>query len=406
MKDKINAFILLFLAAVMSVTATGCSAENNTDTAQLAAYIEDPPEGTDSRFYITYDEWHNEYLFNMARGGYNEETDADLAENLKRSILEYQAQEHVLIYLAEQEGITVESFTEDDHAYIEDKVQNALKSWCNDYEAEAKEALGDGCTEEQLYEKELELFTAFLAEFGLTPDIFEVWSTNEVIQEKFFEKVSEGISQQAVTDFVQETIDAAKDAYENSISLFEQSYTAFYVPEGTRIVQQIYVKIDEAAATEIQSCRSGGDDEKADELLAEALEPVRSVMEEAYEKLQNGEEWLEVQKEYNQDSNGNNVDYVVYPASSYISADIIDAAMGIAEKGGISDIVSRDTGLFILYYKDDRVFSDEEMQSLMEQAREYLKRQESYQKMYDFMEQYPYVYNYELMGISEETVSS
>ena len=403
MKIKTNAFILLFLAVVLTVT--GCHAENNTVTAQLAAYIENPPEGTDSRFYITYDEWHNEYLFNMSRGVYDEEKDAEAVENLKKNILEYQAQERVIIYLAEQEGISAESLTEEELDTINEKVQTVLKEWCKGYETEAKEALGDDYTEEQLYDKELELFTAFMAESGLTPDIFYKWETNEVIQEKFFEKTSEGISDQTVADFVQETVDAAKNAYENNIALFDQSYTAFYVPEGTRIVQQIYVKIDDAAAIEIQTCRSNGDEEKADELLAEALEAVRPVIDEAYEKLQNGEEWLTVQEEYNQDSNGNNLDYVVYPASSYISKNIIDGAMGISEKGGFSDIITSGTGLFILYYKDNRVFSDEEMQNLMKQAREYLKKQESYEKMYDFIKQYPYVYNYALMGISEPVES-
>lgn len=400
MKVKINAFILMFLAVTLSVTAAGCYAENDTDTAKLIAYIENPPEGTDSRFYITYDEWHSEYLFNMSRGGYDEEEmGAEVVENLKKSILEYQAQERVILYLAEQEGITAESLTEEELAYVEEKAQTALEDWYKGYEEEAKEALGDNCTEEQLYEKELELFAAFMEELGLTPDIFYVWSTNEVIQEKYLEKTSESISDQTVADFVQVTIDDAKNVYENNIALFEQTYTAFYVPEGTRIVQQIYVKIDGETAAEIRTCRSNGDDEKADELLAAALEPVRPVIDEAYEKLQSGQDWLAVQKEYNQDDNGNNVDYVVYPVSSYISRNITDAAMEITEKGGISDIVTGDTGFFILYYKDDRVFSDEEMQSLLEQARDYLKRQESYKKMYDFMEQYPYIYDYEQIGI-------
>ena len=108
-----------------------------------------------------------------------------------------------------------------------------------------------------------------------------------------------------------------------------------------------------------------------------------------------------MQEEYNEDANGNDVDYIVYPVSTYVTQDIIDAAMGIAEKGGFSDIITSDSGFFILYYKDDRVFSDEEMQSLMDQARDYLKDQESYRRVADFKEQYPYVYDYELMGITE-----
>lgn len=388
-----------FLAAAMLLTAAGCS-ETEKEITDPVAHIENPPEGAGDSLNISYSEWHNEYLFNMARGGYDEELNADIARSLKQSIIDYLAQEHVVLYLAGLEGITAETLTEEELAEIEEKVQSSWDGWCESYETEAKEALGDSCTKEELYEKEFELFSAFMAESGLTPEIFYVWETNELIQQKFIEKSSESISDQDVADFVQETIDDAKDAYENNLALFEQSYTAFYVPEGTRIVQQIYVRIDEDAANEIKAYRSDGDDEKADRLLAEAMEPVRPLIEEAYSKLQDGEEWQTVQKEYNQDDNGSDVDYIVYPTSSYISEYITEAAMQIAEVGGVSQIIESDTGFFILYFKEKRVFTDEEMQNLLDQAREYLEEQESVQKVTDFQDKYPYVFDYELMGIN------
>lgn len=393
--------ISLFLAAAMLLTAAGCS-ETEKEITDPAAYIENPPEDAGDSLNISYSEWHNEYLFNMARGGYDEELNADVARSLKQSIIDYLAQEHVVLYLAGLEGITAETLTEEERDYIETQVQDSWDGWCESYEAEAKETLGDGYTQEELYEKEFELFAAFMAESGLTPEIFYVWETNELIQQKFIEKSSENISDQDVAKFVQETIDAAKDAYENNLAVFEQSYTAFYVPDGTRIVQQLYVKIDEDAANEIKAYRNDGDDEKADQLLEEAMEPVRPLVEEAYSKLQSGEEWLTVQKEYNRDDNGNDVDYIVYPTSSYVSEYITEAAMEIAEIGGVSRIIESDTGFFILYYKADRTFTDEEMQSLLDQARDYLKEQESVQRVTDFQAKYPYVFDYELMGIAEQ----
>lgn len=391
--------VSLFLAAAMLVTAAGCSNDENQEITAPVAYIENPPEGAGDRFNISYSEWHNEFLFNMARGGYDAETNTDIAAQYKQSILDYLTQERIVLYLAEQAGISAAALTSEELDEIEQSVQKSWDGWCESYEAEAKEALGDAFTEEELYEKEFELFAAFMAESGLTPEVFYTWETNAKIQEKFIEKTSESISDQTVKDFVQETIDEAKKMYETDLAVFEQSYTAFYVPDGTRLVQQLYVKIDEDAANEIKAYRNDGDDEKADELLAAALEPVQSVIDEAYEKLQNGGDWLEVQEEYNEDSNGNDVDYVVYPASTYISQDILNAAMSIEEIGGFSEIVTVDTGFFILYYKADRVFSDEEMQSLLDQARDYLKDQESYKQVSDFKEQYPYVFDNELMGL-------
>lgn len=391
----------LFLAAGLLITSAGCSAEENKESTKLVAYIENPPEGTDSRFYVTYDEWRKEYLFALSMNGYSEQDSSELVESQKQRSLEILTQERIVLYLAEQEGITAETLTEEDTAEIEQDVQAEWKYLCSTFEGEAREALGDSFTEEELYDKEFELFTAFMEKSGLTPEIYYVWKTNELIQEKFIERSYENIDEQEVRDFVQETVDTAKDKYENDLATFESAYTAFYIPEGTRLVQQIYVKIDADAANEIKAYRNDGDDEKADELLEAAAVSVRPIVEEAYEKLQNGEDWSEVQKEYNQDGNGNDVDYVVYPVSSYISKEITEAAMKIAEKGGVSEIIPNDTGFFILYYKDDRVLTDEEMDSLMEQAWEYLTEQDSISKLNEFKAKYPYVYDYELMGISQ-----
>ena len=393
--------ISLFLAAALSVTATGCSGGNDVEITSPVAYIENPPENAGDRFNISYTEWHNEYLFSLSMDGHSELESSDLTESYKRRMLDILTQERIVLYLAEEMGITAETLNEEDMAEIERDVQAEWDFFCASYEGDAKEALGSDFTEEQLHEKEFELFTEFMKGVGMTPEVYYVWKTNELIQEKFIEKTSESIDDKTIADFVQETIDTAKNMYENDLATFESAYTAFYVPEGTRIVQQLFVKIDEDASNEIRAYRNDGDDEKADELLEAAAEPVRERIEEAYEKLSSGEEWSVVQEEYNNDDNGNDVDYIVYPTSTYVSQDIIDAAMEIGEKGGFSDIITSDSGFFILYYKDDRVFSDEEMQSLLDQARDYLKDQESYQRVADFKEQYPYVYDYELMEISE-----
>lgn len=407
MKVKIKLLISVVSAFALLMTSTGCT-EGDTPSVEWkypkdekAAYIEAPPEGTGNRFDITYEEWYSEYLFNMSKGGHTEETNPDVAESYRRTIIDYLAQEKIILYLAEQMGIGPETLTEEEQNTIDKSVQKAWDEWCDSYKTEAVEALGNVYTQEELYDKEYELFSNFLAESGLTPEIFITWETNDFIREKFIEKVSESISDEEVADFVQETIDTAKDMYENDLATFEKSYTAFYVPEGTRTVQQIYVKIDDDAISEIRAYRSDGDDEKADQLLEEALEKVRDRIDEAYEKLQSGEDWAEVQKKYSDDANGINVDYTVYPTSTVVAQEVTDAAMGIEEKGGFSEIITNDSGFFILYYKEDRVFSDEEMQDLLDQARDYMKDTEAYQRIEDFKEEYPYVYNYEVLELSE-----
>ena len=408
MNRKIKTIASLFSAFALLVTSAGCTEGGGSSSLkwkypkeEKAAYIENPPEGAGNRFDVTYGEWYCEYMFTISRDGYTEESNSDVAENFRQSIIDYLVQEHIVLYLAEQMGITAETLTEEERSTIDKNVQKAWDEWCKSYEAEAKEALGEKYTEEELYNKEYELFSAFLAKSDLTPEIFITWETNDLIMVKFKEKIAESISKEEIADFVQETIDTAKDKYENDLATFEDKYTAFYIPEGTRTVQQIFVKINDNAANEIKAYRKDGDDETADRLLNEALEVVRFRIDEAYEKLQNGEDWAKVQKEYSDDTNGIGADYIVYPTSTVVAQNVTDAAMGIEEVGGFSEIITSDSGFFILYYKEDRVFSDEEMQDLMDQARDYLKDTEAYKRISDFKEKYPYVYNYEVLELSE-----
>lgn len=397
------------LIAAGAVLMTGCSSESGTPqqpdsssgTKPPVAYMETAPEGKEDYFKIGYDEWHNEYSYQLLRGSYTEEDNADVASEYRSNTIEYLMNERIMLYLAEQEGITAQSLTEEEMNTIDSDVQTTLKGWYDSFIVDAKNALGEEYTDEELLAKEKELFAEFLGKAGLTEEVFTDWSIKEVLTQKFIDKASEDVDDKAVSDFVQKTIDTAKDKYENDLKTFEDAYTAFYVPEGTRVVQQICVLIDKNTASEVTAYRNDGDDEKADAILNEALERVRFRIDEAYEKLQNGEDWAEIQEEYNDDTNGTGAQYIVYPRSNYVDKKIIDAAMAIPEKGGISDIITTDSGFFLLYYVDDRVMSDSELQSLNEQALEYLKDREATETINEFKEQYPYTLDYDLLEISE-----
>ncbi len=75
--------------------------------------------------------------------------------------------------------------------------------------------------------------------------------------------------------------------------------------------------------------------------------------------------------------------------------------MAVKEKGGYSEIITTDTGFSIIYYKDDLVFTDEKMDTLMEQGRAFLTDQESYKRVTDFAEEHPYVMDYELLNLED-----
>lgn len=409
MKKIISAAAVILSAAMVF---TGCSENGGSLDREIVAYIENPPEDSAENFFaITYGAWHSEYLYRISSGSYTEEKDAELCKTYRSDIIEYLKQEKVVLYLAEKMGITAASLTDEELKQIDDEMAESLDGWYKSFAPKAGVALGgSGYTEDELLEKEKQLFEEYLSDCGLTVEDLTSWKVNEIIRNKFISKVGEEIDDKTVEDFVQKTVDTAKETYEKDIAEYEKTYTPFYIPEGSRVVQQLVVMIDDISISEVKAYRKEGDDEKADEVLEKALAKVRFRIDEAYEKLEQGTPWKEVQEEYNDESSTNDQDFSLYPKSSSIEEKVIAIGMGIEEKGGYSEIIQTDSGYSIIYYKDDLVFTDEQMNSLIEQGRAFLTDQESYKRVTDFSNDHPYVMNYELLNLddpdAEETTAA
>lgn len=394
--------------SLLAISITACSKEeiNGIDPKTPVANMENPPDGAEEHFTVNYSDFYSEYSFYLARSGYTEEENAEEALAQRDNVIRYLTQERVILYLAEQAGITESTLSADDLQAIDDTVQTSIDNWCDSYRSDAVSELGETYTEEELRNKEMELFTAFLAESGLTADSFRVWEVNGRIRDKYVEYVSDTIGDETVENFVQDTVDQAKDKYENDLATFETSYTAFYMPEGSRLVQQILVKIDETSANEITAYRKDGDDAKADALLEEALAKIKPKIDEAYQKLENGESWASVQAEYNDESDTNGVDYTLYPKSTTVNPAVIEAAMAIGEAGHYSPVCESDSGYFIIYYTAPAEFSQERLDDLNRQAREFLANEEAYNKITEFEKEHPYSYDYELLNLDEGSLES
>ncbi|MCM1298125.1 MAG: peptidylprolyl isomerase [Firmicutes bacterium] len=393
-KNKVCAFIA---AASLAITLSACSDSGS----KAVAYLENPPEGSKNEFVITYDQWYSEYKFNLLNGGFSEENDPEAAKSYRESILDYQVREKIVLYLAKEMEITAEGFTEEEILQVNEGAERMMESAKLNREEAAKAELGDAFTEAELSAKEEQLLEELLKECGYTADIFTTWKTNEMIQQKFIEKASEAVTEEQIDALVNENVERAKEYYLSDNAVYEQYYTAFYIPEGSRIVQQIVVLIDETARSQITAYRNGGDDEMADSLLEEELKKIKPQIDEAYQKLQSGEKWETVQEQYNQDENTGGVDFTVFPQSSSVKQDIIDTAMSVEKKGGYSEIAQSDSGYYILLYKDDAAVTQEDMDSLREQAEEYLRDEEAYKKIEDFQAKYTYVYDYKLLDLDD-----
>lgn len=399
MKNPVKKLTAALLCGAVLTSFAGCQSEEDKKNKQVIANIENSTEDMGNYFDITYEEWYGEYMIRMMAGGYTETNDADIAKTYREDTIKYLAQEKIVTHLAKGMGISAETLSQEELDKAEKAAAEDIESWLKRYEARALSVMPEGYSKEDLRKKEEELFKELLDELNLSEEVFYTWAVNDIIHDKFVAKASESITEQDVKDFVQETVDEAKDKYENDLATFEQKYTAFYVPDGTRKVQQIAVLINNLSASEIAAYRKDGDDAKADEILKEQLAKIKFRIDEAYEKLQSGQAWEDVQKEYNDETSSNNVDFTVYPKSSTVLKIITDSAMGIEHKGGISEIFETDKGYFILYYKDDITMTDERMNDLIDQADEFLRNEKAYEPIADFLKDHPYTYDYETLRI-------
>lgn len=401
MKNITKKITAVLLCGAVLTSLAGCQSEEEKKKNLTVANVENPTEDFGDYFDISYKEWYGEYMIRMTAGGYTETNDAEIAKSYREDTIKYLAQERIVIHLAKDMGISSDTLTQEELDQAEKSANEDIESWLKRYEARALSTMPEGYSDEDLRKKEEELFKELLDELDMTRDIFYTWAVNDIIHDKFVAKASESITDEYIKDFVQDTIDEAKDKYENDLAAFEEKYTAFYVPEGTRKVQQIAILINNLSASEIAAYRKDGDDAKADEILKEQLEKIKFRADEAYEKLQSGQAWEDVQEEYNDETSSNKVDFTVYPKSSTVLQKITDAAMGIDHKGGISEIFETDKGYFILYYKDDITMTDERMDNLIEQADEFLRNEKAYEPIAKFLEEHPYTYDYDTLRIDE-----
>ena len=422
-------FALILAAVILLTAASGCSdsadnAEATTtgagettsvstvegtptpeDIKTVVAYVEGQD---DPSMNITFDQWNREYRFYLLRYGIDE-TNANFADDckkLRQDILQMLQIDRMVLKEAELAGVGINSLTAEEREEIDNTLQEAYKSWCNSFAEEAKEALGENYTDEELYNKEYELFTEFLAQAGATTELFMMWERNNKIQEKLYEHIAKtsGITDEDVEAYLNDTIAKAKDAYENDLAEYEEKYTAFYIPENTRVVEQIYFKLSSDAINEIAAYRKDGDDATADALLAKAVkEELQAEIDAAVEALAKGEKWDDVQVIYNDDANGNDAVYVVYPKSTSVIADVTEKAMAMTGVGGVSDVITTDGGCYLLYYLKDAVISDEDMEKMRSQCRDYLESQFTQEVVEGWQEKYPYAVEYELLKIDEPT---
>ena len=280
-------------AAATTTAAVTTAPLTEEELSKVVAYVD--KDGADSEhFDITYGDFNREYQFYLGNNGKDEnsEEDKDACEQYRRSIIEFLTTERITLYLADQKGLGIDDLTEEELEEINSTVEETLEQWYLSYESEAKEALGEDATDEQIREKEIELFNKFMDSCGLEHDIFYTWQKNSYVQQKLMESefADIDITDEEVTAFLDETVAEAKECYETDIATYETSttYKSVYIPEGTKNIRQIMLSFSDEDLQAISNFRTSDDNETADALRDQLAEIKQSEADKILQRLADG----------------------------------------------------------------------------------------------------------------------
>ena len=429
MKKKLSA---LLAAALIITTLAGCGNEtnnentgnsitgaeadgssyatwNNIDRNTVIAHI----EGQDSKkFDITFGDFYSEYLYYLLSYNISDdmnETYKDQCETFREEIITYLTFERIFLEIAEEKGCGLSSLTDEEKATIQANIETTTNNFVSNYRTMAEEELGEGASEDEILNRSTEMLVADLARAELTTDIFEKWETNNYIQEKLLKLLTKDVE---VTDadveaMFNDYVEMAKKALEADKTSYEMDSTLtwVYVPEGTRLADQILVMFDEETRTAITEARSAGNDAEADKIREEAYDAeMQEKVNNIYALIESGSDFDELQETYNED--GANEPYSVIPGSGIYVAEFTEAIFSVDNIGDVAEPAISDYGAHIIKYAGDDTVTAEDKEEIFSSMRDYIVyqketaiQQEAYE---EWMERFPYTIDYTLLKITPD----
>ena len=347
----------------------------------------------DKEYYnVTFKDFYSEYAFTIANYGIDETSSdyAAYAQNYRKNIIDMLTNEKIILKKAEELGL--DKLTEDEMKEIDKAYQENLDGWYATFETQAKEALGmtDDTTSSEtelsdddkakLLEKEKELFRNYAAEYGLTEEVFLKWQTNTFIQTKVLDYIYKDIkiTDEQVNEYVTKLTDEAKKTYKESVSDYEydSEYQKVWIPEGSRNIKYICIRIDSSDAAELAAARneSGADIESINKQRDEKLAEIQSKAEAALKKATEGTDFDAVIKEYSsdysEDTEGDTTLIINGTPNMYDT--LYEELYKLEKPGDISGLIPTDRGYYILQYVSDAEVTDKEIAEYKAEVKETL----------------------------------
>lgn len=427
MKKKLSA---LLASVLLIATLSGCGNTNDNKTGGTVAGVSDSNsyatwngidrnkvvahiEGQDSeKFDVTFGEFYSEYLYYLLSYNISDDMNAtykDQCESFREEIITYLTFEKTFLEVAEEMGCGVSSLTDEEKEIINTNIETTKNNFISNYTSMAKEELGEGASEDEILNRSTEMLVNDLARAELTTDIFEKWETNNFIQEKLLNLLTKDItvSDSDVEAMYNDYVEMAKKALEADKVSYEMdsTLTLVYVPDGTRLADQILVMFDEETRNKIKEARTAGNDAEADKIREEAYNAeMQEKVNSIYSLIESGSDFDKLQETYNED--GANDPYPVIPGSALYVPEFTEAIFSVDNIGDVAEAAISDYGAHIIKYVGDDSVTAEEKEEIYASMKDYIvyqKETEIQQKAYEeWMERFPYTIDYALLKITPD----
>ncbi len=338
-KTTIRALALMLVIALAVLALPGCSATNPNATVLVVGDIK---VGM-TKYYGLYNSYKN--LYN-AYGIY----DVSSAEKLlafQDNIFGMLIDSYLPVYQAHKAGVTL---TAEEEATAQSDFQDQLKEYLDGYAEDVDSSITD---EEAIFDAEMKLFKSDLKENGwsykeytdmMLDTIREQAIATKYMNSIYAERVN--VTDEDVQNHYNELLAQQQEAYAADAAQYYTDYQAYIsngdqqplvAPEGYRLVKHILIKFAEE-----------GEDKDVDAIVAEVQA-----------KIDAGEDFDELMKEYTEDVDANSEPN--NPDGYLISTETMDkydegfsaAAMALINVGDVTAPIESAYGYHFIQYTSD-----------------------------------------------------
>ena len=434
-------FLAIISACAMVLAMAGCTKDNdsssvdsvaseNSSTTESGSNVNSTPTNTASvltadtdpatvvastsvggeEMNVTFGDFLKEYKYYLAGYGISEDTAPEYADTLTKQreyIVNYLINERIYERKAKELGI---EFTEEELAQIQSDYVAGVVQMKDTLGAQIQSMLGEEqkLSEDELAAKADEAFEQLKTNCGLTDKDFYTWQYSVALREK--------LAQHANGDYapdyseaeasVAQAIETAKGLYEADPKTYNGGdYAGVWLPDGAVYVQHILIAFENTVSNEIYTLRQEGKEDEADAKRNESLSTIEERFNEVKAKVDAGEDFTELAKQYTDDADPTAY-YLVTPDTGLYMEGFAECALSLEKVGDIA-VCLTDYGYHIVRYYEEAVVTEDILKETTDGIYQYLIEAHKNTALSDlsgeWRTEYSFEINRDILLLGEET---